>query len=114
MQLAVYGDGVASYLLVRDDGIGLSPDDQNRLFRRFFRASTDVGGTGLGLAICRDIVRAHGGEIIVGSEQGVGSAFLVRIPAQVDVPLPPIDPDEALNMSGAITTAGRSDMEATG
>ena len=113
VQLAVYGDDVASYLLVRDDGIGLSPDDQSRLFRRFFRARTDVGGTGLGLAICRDIVRAHGGEIIVGSEQGVGSVFLVRVPAQVDVPLLPIDPEEALNMSGAITTAGRSDMEAT-
>lgn len=114
VQLAVYGDAVASYVLVRDDGIGLSPDDQNRLFRRFFRASTDVGGTGLGLAICRDIVRAHGGEIIVGSEQGVGTAFLVRVPAQVDVTLPPIDPEEALSISGAITTAGRSDMEATG
>lgn len=114
VQLAVYGDGVASYLLVRDDGIGLTPDDQNRLFRRFFRARTDVGGTGLGLAICRDIVRAHGGEIIVGSEQGVGSAFLVRLPAKVDVMLPPIDPEEALDMSGAVTTAGRSDMEATG
>ena len=114
VQLAVYGDGVASYLLVRDDGIGLTPDDQNRLFRRFFRARTDVGGTGLGLAICRDIVRGHGGEIIVGSEQGVGSAFLVRLPAKVDVMLPPIDPEEALDMSGAVTTAGRSDMEATG
>ena len=114
VQLAVYGDGVASYLLVRDDGIGLTPDDQNRLFRRFFRVQSDVGGTGLGLAICRDIVRAHGGEIIVGSEQGVGSAFLVRLPAKVDVMLPPIDPEEALDMSGAVTTAGRSDMEATG
>lgn len=114
VQLAVYGDGVASYFLVRDDGIGLSPDEQNRLFRRFFRARTDVGGTGLGLAICRDIVRAHGGEIIVGSEQGVGSAFLVRLPAQVDVALPHIDPEEAINMAGAITTAGRSDLEATG
>ncbi len=113
VQLAVYGDETASYLLVRDDGIGLSAEDQNRLFRRFFRAHTDVGGTGLGLTICRDIVRAHGGEIIVGSEQGVGSAFLVRVPAQVDVTLPPIDPEHALNMSGAITTAGRSDMEAT-
>ena len=114
VQLAVYGDGVASYLLVRDDGIGLTPDDQNRLFRRFFRVQSDVGGTGLGLAICRDIVRAHGGEIIVGSEQGVGSAFLVRLPAKVDVMLPPIDPEEALDRSGAITTAARSDMEATG
>ena len=114
VQLAVYGDDVASYLLVRDDGIGLTPDDQNRLFRRFFRAQSDVGGTGLGLAICRDIVRAHGGEIIVGSEQGVGSAFLVRLPAKVDVMLPPIDPEEALDMSGAVTTAGRSAMEATG
>ena len=114
VQLAVYGDDVASYLLVRDDGIGLTPDDQNRLFRRFFRAQSDVGGTGLGLAICRDIVRAHGGEIIVGSEQGVGSAFLVRLPAKVDVMLPPIDPEEALDRSGAITTAARSDMEATG
>lgn len=105
VELAVYGDETASWVLVRDDGIGITPDDQKRLFHRFFRATSDVGGTGLGLAISRDIVRAHGGEIIVGSEPGVGSAFLVRIPARVDQPLPPVDPEVALQMSGAITTA---------
>lgn len=106
VELAVYGDDTASWILVRDNGIGITPDDQKRLFRRFFRANTDVGGTGLGLAISRDIVRAHGGEIIVGSEEGVGSAFLVRIPARADLTLPPVDPEVALQMSGAMTTSG--------
>ncbi len=109
VQLAVYSDGAASWVLVRDDGIGIAPGDQQRLFSRFFRANTEVGGTGLGLTISRDIVRAHGGEIIVGSEAGRGSAFLVRLPSRPDQTLPPVDPEDALQMSGAITTAGRTE-----
>lgn len=109
VELAVYADGASRWVLVRDDGIGIAADDQQRLFHRFFRAQTEVGGTGLGLAISRDIVRAHGGEIIVGSEPGQGSAFLVRLPSRPDQTLPPVDPEHALQMSGAITTAGRSE-----
>ena len=70
---------------VEDNGIGISEDDQQRLFNRFFRADRSrsqvgVGGHGLGLAICRGIISAHGGLIEVSSQPGVGSTFTIRIP----------------------------------
>ena len=74
-------DGDVSWFLVRDTGIGLSPEDQDRLFERFFRAESGVAGTGLGLAISREIARAHGGDITVTSTKGVGTTFMVRLPA---------------------------------
>lgn len=77
-------DGESSWVLVRDTGLGISDDDQHRLFERFFRAQTGVDGTGLGLSISRDIVRAHGGDITVHSAVGAGSTFVVRIPATAD------------------------------
>ena len=69
---------------VRDDGIGISAMDQQRLFKEFFRSSDpDVlreQGTGLGLAIVERIVRRHGGRIAVTSEPGQGSRFDVDLP----------------------------------
>lgn len=69
-------------LQVRDHGIGISPEDQARVFERFERAVSEqhFGGLGLGLAIAREIVRAHGGEIELQSELGKGSTFTVRLP----------------------------------
>ena len=69
---------------VADTGAGVAPDDQQRIFTRFFRADAsrerESGGTGLGLAIARAIVSAHGGEIEVQSEPGAGSTFTVMLP----------------------------------
>jgi len=81
--LACGGEGDWSWFTVRDTGIGLTVDDQSRLFERFFRAESGVAGTGLGLSISREIVRAHGGDITVESMPGVGSTFTVRLPAAV-------------------------------
>ncbi len=75
-------DGSA-HLAVSDHGIGISPEDQRRIFERFERAVPDThyGGLGLGLWIVRNIVEAHGGDIRVSSVPGKGSRFDVTLPA---------------------------------
>lgn len=69
-------------LRVHDRGIGVSVEDQQRIFGRFEQAVSPVhyGGLGLGLYITRDIVQAHGGTIDVQSAPGEGSTFVVRLP----------------------------------
>jgi signal transduction histidine kinase len=69
---------------VTDDGVGIAPEDQAKLFKRFFRAAnviqTRAGGTGLGLYIARALVELHGGRIWLSSEPGKGSTFYVTLP----------------------------------
>ena len=71
-------------LEVIDTGIGLAPEDQARVFERFYRVdrarSRDAGGTGLGLSIVKNTVKGLGGEIGVRSELGHGSTFTVELP----------------------------------
>lgn len=88
-------DGIHSWFLIRDSGIGLSAEDQERVFERFFRAESGVPGTGLGLAISREIVRAHGGDITLSSTLGLGTTFMVRLPAAADSAADDIDAREA-------------------
>ena len=67
-----------------DQGIGIPPEAQPRLFERFYRVdparARDTGGTGLGLSIVKHVVADHGGEVRVWSEPGRGSTFTVRLP----------------------------------
>lgn len=71
-------------LWVRDDGTGIAPEDQQRIFQRFGRAHPGRGqeGSGLGLAIVAAIAEAHGGLATVESAFGQGSRFMIRIPLQ--------------------------------
>lgn len=72
------------YIRVKDNGVGIPEDCQERIFERFYRVdkarSRDTGGTGLGLAITRNVVLLHKGSIRVHSKQGEETTFLIRIP----------------------------------
>ncbi|MBG0566914.1 sensor histidine kinase [Actinoplanes aureus] len=71
---------------VADQGIGIAPQDVDRIFERFYRAdqarSRSTGGTGLGLAIVKHIATNHGGRVDVTSSLGDGSTFTLRLPAR--------------------------------
>jgi signal transduction histidine kinase len=75
-------------LSVSDTGIGMTPEQQAKLFEEFTQADATTaqrfGGTGLGLAITRKLARMMGGDVTVASERGEGSVFTVRLPAKAD------------------------------
>ncbi|MFC4099884.1 sensor histidine kinase [Paenibacillus xanthanilyticus] len=84
------GAGWPTELSVSDNGPGITPEHQARLFERFYRSDSSrtrkYGGAGLGLAISRSIAEAHGGSIEVASEPGSGSTFTVKLPAATYAP----------------------------
>lgn len=69
---------------VQDTGVGIGPDDRERVFEKFYRCKNplvaNVKGSGLGLAIARDVARLHGGDITLESEPGKGSTFTLTLP----------------------------------
>lgn len=77
-------DGVIE-IAVTDQGIGISEDEKDRVFERFFRTdparSRRTGGSGLGLSIVKHVVQNHGGDVRVWSQHGHGSTFTIRLPA---------------------------------
>jgi len=76
------GDQDDVVISVRDQGVGIPEQELEKLFQRFFRASTSTGipGTGIGLHLVKHLVEMHGGEIDVKSRPGEGATFLVRLP----------------------------------
>lgn len=84
VEIALVTDSQQARLLVTDQGIGIAPEDQTRIFNRFFRTDDARAhtkkGTGLGLAICSWIVEFHRGRIDVKSDLGQGSTFTVTLP----------------------------------
>lgn len=77
-------------LQIRDTGIGISPENQSRIFDRFYRVSNDrsrqTGGAGLGLSIAQAIAQAHKGNIQLKSEVGRGSTFITQLPLRKITP----------------------------
>ena len=73
--------------MIADQGIGIPARDIERVFERFYRVdrarSRETGGTGLGLSIVRHVASNHGGEVLVSSEEGEGSTFVLRLPASL-------------------------------
>ncbi len=84
VEVSVRRDGQDAVIVVSDDGPGIAAEHRERLFERFFRADPSraraSGGSGLGLSIVAAIAEAHGGSVSVGSPEGGGTAFMVRIP----------------------------------
>jgi signal transduction histidine kinase len=82
VRVTLQRSGDAVHVEVSDTGVGIPPDELDKLFVRFFRASTSgvAQGTGLGLSIVESIVEAHRGTIDVHSELGEGTTFLVDLP----------------------------------
>jgi signal transduction histidine kinase len=83
VEIALSADERIARFSVRDHGIGISPEDQKRIFDRFERAITSrsqSGGFGIGLWVTGRLVQALGGEIRVGSSPGAGSTFEVILP----------------------------------
>src|SRR6185312_789124 len=73
-------------IAVRDQGVGMSAEERDRLFTRFFRAKNDKtaasGGTGLGLYLSKYFVEAHGGRVEVESAPDQGSTFRIFLPIE--------------------------------
>jgi len=82
IEVRVYAVAGQARVEVRDQGIGISPENQRRIFQQFERVAANhaIHGLGLGLFISEQIVAAHGGEIVVESEEGNGSMFRVCLP----------------------------------
>lgn len=87
ISISVSGDTKVATFIIRDHGVGIAKEDQEKIFKRFERLSRtkNFGGLGLGLYIVRQIVDAHGGSIHVESNSDEGAVFKVVLPTQTRV-----------------------------
>lgn len=96
--IGVTVDGDAVEIAVADQGIGIAPEDQDRVFERFYRVdqarSRNTGGSGLGLSIVKHAVQNHGGDVRLWSQLGRGSTFTIRLPL-AEPPVAPPEPEDA-------------------
>ena len=88
ISLSVKSNGEYVFVSVKDSGIGISEENQQKIFERFFRADDEhvqaVPGTGLGLAIVRSLIEMHGGQLKVDSILGEGSTFTFNLPVVIE------------------------------
>jgi signal transduction histidine kinase len=83
--VTVYDEDNWAVVAVRDEGVGIAPDDLPRVFERFYRgrnAAEQAAGTGLGLAVARQIVEQHRGSIWIESRTGAGTVVTLRLPRE--------------------------------
>ena len=98
IEVAAQDRGDAILVSVRDNGVGIAPEDQTRIFERFYQARPEHlaghGGMGIGLTIVKHLVELHGGRVWVESEVGKGSTFFFTLP-KVAVPDSAVSPSSA-------------------
>jgi len=106
--------GTESCLMIRvsDTGIGISGENKERIFERFFQIDTTASilnqGSGIGLSIAKEFIKMHGGNIVVESEPGLGSSFIINLPFSTTM----ADDELELDFSGP--TRSENGQEATG
>ncbi len=83
IRLARHSDPALLWACVRDNGPGIPPEIQDKIWVSFFTTKAGKGGTGLGLSACMEIVRQNGGKIWVESEVGTGTAFHILLPLAI-------------------------------
>lgn len=100
-------------VIVTDHGIGVKPENLDRIFTKFERAisSNEVSGLGLGLYIAREIITAHGGEIWVKSKLGEGSNFHISIPRLIEERTELKGTDSVLIQSGLVLTPNENSRQ---
>ena len=86
-----------AYIKIKDNGVGIPEKDLPRIFERFYRVdkarSREKGGTGLGLAIAYEIIKLHGGNIVINSTYGEGTEVIIKIPVNI----PDIETEPEIN-----------------
>jgi signal transduction histidine kinase len=84
--LRAWSDRENVFFEVRDEGIGISKDEQEKVFEKFYRTqivhNSNIKGSGIGLTVVSHIVKAHGGEVLLESEVGKGTKVTIRIPVK--------------------------------
>ncbi|HEY2569087.1 MAG TPA: sensor histidine kinase KdpD [Candidatus Udaeobacter sp.] len=89
IEVSVARDGTTLVISVADRGPGLAPGEENKIFEKFYRGPrTRPGGLGLGLSIARQLVEAHGGELVAQNRVGGGARFSIRLPVGEPMRLP--------------------------
>jgi two-component system sensor histidine kinase KdpD len=89
IELSVARDNSNLVISVADRGAGLAPGEENKVFQKFYRGPrTRPGGLGLGLSIARQLVEAHGGQIVAQNREGGGAVFSIRLPIGEVMQLP--------------------------
>ena len=89
IEVSAARDGSTLIISVGDRGPGLAPGEENKVFEKFYRGPrTRPGGLGLGLSIARQLVEAHGGELVAQNREGGGARFSIRLPVGEPMRLP--------------------------
>jgi two-component system, OmpR family, sensor histidine kinase SenX3 len=102
--LTVAGDERTVEISVIDHGIGIAPEELDRIFERFYRVDParhrSTGGTGLGLSIVKHVAATHGGDVKVWSVEGQGSTFTLTLPRSNPAEQHPLQPDDGHDQEG--------------